>query len=301
MLQRSKTLKEPNYRPFPFVSADIDAVLLTHAHNGADRGAPGPFFIDSPLAIKATDVFLRRGRPESGENPVRSFHESRLLRFRDSRAKGRDLEWRKGWRVIIAASCMCDAGRVRNHLRRLLPREDATVLIVGYQPVGTASRLPLDGERDVRIQGDEISMRARIKESGVDSGHADAIGLVSWATPRSPVAGSIFLTHGKPQNLEGLKARLVKIGFASEHMTVASLDQSCLIGRAAAEGVESAIPARIPPDQVARLDWHNFRVSFFTALQEARDEAADDAAREALLARLAAFVAPNGDASRKAR
>jgi metallo-beta-lactamase family protein len=258
---------------------------------------PGPIFIDSPLAIKATDVFLKQGRLESGENPFKSLRESRLLRFSESRSESRDLEWQKGWHVIVAASGMCDAGRVRNHLRRLLPRNDATVLIVGYQPVGTLGRLLLDGLRDVRIQGDEITVRARIRETDVYSGHADADGLVRWASARRPVAGSTFLTHGEPRNLAGLKARLMKAGFAEDRVAIAALDQSYALGRAGAARAERHAPPRMPPDRVARLDWHNSRVSFLSALQRALDGASDDAARETLLARLTTLLPQTAQAT----
>lgn len=247
---------------------------------------PGPIFLDSPLAIKASDVFLRSGQRQSGANPFRALRESRLLRFSESPAESRELERQRGWHIIVAASGMCDAGRVRNHLRRLLPREDATVLIVGYQAVGTLGRLLLEGRRDVRIQGDEISVRARIRETDVYSGHADASGLVRWIKSRSPITGTVFLTHGEAQNLDGLRSRLVRSGLVGDRVTIAQLDQAYrLRPMAAAECLKGPAP-RIGSEAMSQLDWHNARVAFFTALREKLDAAPDDKAREALLMRL---------------
>ncbi len=252
---------------------------------------PGQIFLDSPLAIKATNVFLRAGHRESGENPFKGLRESRLLRFTESSSESRELEHQRGWHVVIAASGMCDAGRVRNHLRRLLPREDATVLIVGYQAVGTLGRLLLEGRRDVRIQGDEIAVRARIREIDVYSGHADAGGLLKWIGARRPISGTIFLNHGEADNLAGLRTRLVASGLREDQVTIADMDQSYRIRpKVAAERGQEVRP-RIMPDALSHLDWHNARVTFLSDLRRKLDEARDDKARDAILAQLSATLA----------
>ncbi len=261
------------------------------------QAPPGPIFLDSPLAIKASDVFLRKGRLESGDNPFRSLRESRLLRFTESPSESREIERQRGWHIIIAASGMCDAGRVRNHLRRLLPREEASVLIVGYQAVGTLGRLLVEGQRDVRIQGDEIAVRARVREIDVYSGHADAVELVRWIEARKPISGSIFLTHGEPNNLDGLRSRLNRAGFVSDRIRIAALDEAYELSHARPASPTITGSPRIPPERVASLDWHNARVAFLTALQHALDGAEDDAARERLLARVAAAIAEDSPPS----
>ena len=247
---------------------------------------PGPIFLDSPLAIKATNVFLRRGHKESGENPFSALRESRLLQFTESQEESRDLERQRGWHVIIAASGMCDAGRVRGHLRHLLPRKAATVLIVGYQAVGTLGRLLVDGQRDVRIQGDEIAVQARVRAIDVYSGHADAKALVRWVDARRPVAGTVFLTHGEPDNLAGLEARLLEGGFARDHVAVAALDQSYELSPNVPAVRGPSAPPRVSPDAVSVLDWHNARVSFLSMLREKLDKARDDRSRELILKHL---------------
>jgi metallo-beta-lactamase family protein len=244
---------------------------------------PGQIFLDSPLAIKATDVFLRSGHRDSGHNPFRSLRESRLLRFTESAAESREIERQRGWHVIIAASGMCDAGRVRGHLRRLLPKEQATVLIVGYQAFGTLGRLLLEGRRDVRIQGDEIVVRANIREIDVYSGHADASGLARWAQARMPISGTVFLNHGEADSLAGLKSRLAADGLPADRITIAALDQSYRLERNAPAMPISSPPPRLAPEALTLLDWHNQRVSFLAAMQEKLNRAPDDKARERLL------------------
>lgn len=244
---------------------------------------PGQIFLDSPLAIKATDVFLRSGHRDSGHNPFKGLRESRLLRFTESAAESREIERQRGWHVIIAASGMCDAGRVRGHLRRLLPREDATVLIVGYQAFGTLGRLLLEGRRDVRIQGDEVAVRASIREIDVYSGHADASGLARWVQARTPIAGTVFLNHGEPDSLTALRTRLTTDGLPADRITIAELDQSYRLERNAPAIPEAPTPARLSPESLSRLDWHNQRVSFLAAMQEKLNRAPDDKSRECLL------------------
>jgi metallo-beta-lactamase family protein len=251
---------------------------------------PGPIFLDSPLAIRASDVFLRRGHLQSGENPFASLRESRLLQFTPSYSDSRDIEKQKGWHVIIAASGMCDAGRVRAHLRRLLPREEATVMVVGFQPVGTLGRLLVEGNKEVRIQGDEIAVRARIRDIDVYSGHADASGLVRWIEARKPVSGAIFLNHGEPDSLSALEARLVASGIEADRIRVAALDQGYVLKPAGVAETVAAPRPRLPATAMGRLDWHNERVAFLARLQHKLESESDDERREQLLRRLEAVL-----------
>jgi metallo-beta-lactamase family protein len=257
----------------------------------APRGA---IFLDSPLAIRATNTFLRHGTLESGENPFRRLHESNWLQFTETVSESRALERVRGWHVIIAASGMCEAGRVRHHLKRLLWREEATVLLVGYQAAGTLGRLLQDGRRAIRIQGEDIKARARIRSLDVYSGHADARGLLRWAGARKPISGSIFLNHGEPENLEALKRRLSEDGFESEKVVIAELDQVYRLKHARLGARENPRAPRIEPRAASRLDWHNARSLFLAALNERLNGAASDAERETILAALAKQMQEQG-------
>ncbi|HET6970742.1 MAG TPA: MBL fold metallo-hydrolase, partial [Phenylobacterium sp.] len=147
-------------------------------------------FLDSPLAIEATEVFQKRGySPAMGRNPFEDLRASGRLQFLREPSESDRLDRLRGWHIILAASGMCDAGRVRKHLKRLLWRRDATVLLTGYQAGGTLGRYLQEGAGSVRIQGEDNTVKARIRSLDVYSGHADQTALVGWAKARLPVAG----------------------------------------------------------------------------------------------------------------
>lgn len=257
--------------------------LLELMESGA--GPRGPIFLDSPLGIRASDTFLKHGSFENGDNPFARLRASPWLRYTESVAESQAIERMRGWHIIIASSGMCDAGRVRHHLKRLLWRDEATVLLTGFQAVGTLGRLLQEGRKAVRIQGDEIKVRARVRSIGVYSGHADANGLIAWAKARAP-RGAIFLTHGEPESSAGLRRRLAKAGFDDDRIVIAALDQTQRLKRASRSESEPH-PARVPAAQVAGLDWHNRRSDLLTRLNAALDTAGNDAAREDLIKGLA--------------
>jgi metallo-beta-lactamase family protein len=253
---------------------------------------PGQIFLDSPLAIRASEVFRKHGRMANGADPFRKLRETGWLHFTESAGESRAIERWRGWAVIIAASGMCDAGRVRHHLKRLLWRKEATVLLAGYQAIGTLGRLLQEGRSAVRIQGDDVRVRARVRSIDVYSGHADANGLVRWAKARGSVGGTVFLTHGEPDNLTGLRRRFEADGAIARDVVIAQLDQCYRVKPAGAGEEEEAAPPRIEPRSVSRLDWHNARAAFLETLHDALDAAGSDAEREAIIEKLAAQLQP---------
>jgi metallo-beta-lactamase family protein len=246
----------------------------------------GPIFVDSPLAIRAMEIFLRNGRGEDGGNPFLRLRESSWLQFTESVNESSAIERVRGWHIIIAASGMCDAGRVRHHLKRLLWRDAATVMLVGYQAVGTLGRLLRDGEHSVRIQGEHIEVHARIRTLDIYSGHTDANGLLAWAKARAPIRGGIFLTHGEDESRDSLRTRLIQSGLVGDQVIAPALDQGYQLKPNAPPIAESAAPSRLPPEAPGKLDWHNARVAFLEALNAKLKAAASDKAREAILADL---------------
>jgi metallo-beta-lactamase family protein len=248
----------------------------------SDRAPPAPIFLDSPLAIRACDVFLQH---DDGDAPFKRLRESRWLKFTEGADESRAIERVRGWHVIIAASGMCDAGRVRHHLKRLLWRPEATVLLTGYQAVGTLGRLLQEGRRAVRIQGDDIKVAARIRTTDIYSGHADANGLLRWAQARGPVRGAVFLNHGEPDSLDGLQRRLRDAGIAGGRIVKTELDRAYRLLPGSVEAEPLTAP-RVATSAATQLDWHNARAEFLAALNERLEAAPDDAAREAIIAEL---------------
>jgi len=243
-------------------------------------------FLDSPLAIEATEVFQERGwNRATGVNPFAHLRSSGRLKFLREAGESDALGRLTGWHIIMAASGMCDAGRVRGHLKRLLWRRQATVLLSGYQAVGTLGRILQEGAERVTIQGEEIQVRARIHALDVYSSHADALGLETWAKARRPVSGGVFLAHGEPGALQGLKDRLEAAGFPDRQVIVPSIDQTFTLGRAGAAASGSS-QRRIAASAAARADWHNARAVLLMNLNAALEAAPDDASREDLISQL---------------
>jgi metallo-beta-lactamase family protein len=100
---------------------------------------------------------------------------------------------------------MCEAGRIRHHLRYNLPRSDSTILFVGFQAQGTLGRTILDGAGRVRISGRDVAVKARIRHIDSYSAHADRAELLAWIEARRPILGSLFLTHGEEAALAALR------------------------------------------------------------------------------------------------
>ncbi|MDO8411837.1 MAG: MBL fold metallo-hydrolase [Phenylobacterium sp.] len=267
-----------------FAVGRAQEVLLDLLAVMAEGSAPaGEIFLDSPLAIEATDVFLQRGwNSDTGENPYLPLRHADHLRFLLRPDESDRLEKLGDWHIILAGSGMCDAGRIRRHLKRLLWRRQTTVLLAGYQAKGTLGRLLQDGASEVRIQGAAVRVNARIRTLDVYSGHADAEGLAAWAAERRPVAGQVFLNHGEPEALSALQERLAAAGFARDHIRIPVVDQGFALTRDTVLE-QNAGSARIAPGRAAREDWHNARAAFLVQLNETLQAAASDEAREKLL------------------
>lgn len=173
-----------------------------------DQGRIGntPVFIDSPLATRTTEVFRRYRHELEGlgdgdlfRHPAFHFVESVDASVRLNHVSGA---------IILSASGMCEAGRIRHHLRHNLPRRESTILFVGFQAQGSLGRTIKEGARKVRISGRDVSVRARIRELEAYSAHADREELAEWVRGRQPIGGTLFLTHGESSSLAGLQALL---------------------------------------------------------------------------------------------
>ncbi len=172
--------------------------------------------VDSPLAVEATRIFgptamecydeETRALVQNGINPISFDGLSVSVTADDSRAINAD----KRPKVILSASGMCEAGRIRHHLKHNLWRADSTILFVGYQSVGTIGRLLLDGATEVKLFGETISVNAEIAQLNSISSHADDHGLLRWVASFDPKPVRVFVNHGDENACETLAARLVR-------------------------------------------------------------------------------------------
>ena len=256
----------------------------------AERQIKGvPVFLDSPLAHNATRVFAKHAAAlEDIALDEDELFRNPNFRFVESVEESKSLNQITGGAIIIAASGMCEAGRIRHHLKNNLWRAKATVLFVGYQAPGTLGRLILDGEKSVRMFGEEVAVKARIREIGNYSAHADQKELVDWMVERQPVHGGIFLTHGEDQARAALREHLSAAGLAEDLIHLPRIDDRFEL---VAAGAPAAQPrrARIPDSEIAR-DWHNEYAVLLLDLSRQLDRLPGDEARRQLLRRVRAAL-----------
>jgi len=245
-----------------------------------------PIFVDSPLATKASKVFAAHaGDLEAGDDLLRGLR-SRNVRFTQTVDESKALDRREGFHIVIAASGMCEAGRIRHRLRNWIWRDQATVLLVGFQAEGTLGRILRDGADEVRIQGDTFKVRARIRAIDLYSGHADRPELAAWIGERLPIRHQLFLVHGEAAGLEGLAARATGM-LRPEQVVIPAIDQGfALTGDGARPLAEVPPLPRLAPDQVARLDSHNEEARLMLDIGGALDAAADEKSRAVIIRRL---------------
>lgn len=251
-----------------------------------DRGdLPGvPVFVDSPLAIKATQVFAKY-LPHMKE--TQPFNRPNLHFVNDAQAS-RKLARIRGGAIIIAGSGMCDAGRIRHHLKNNLSQHATTLLLVGYQAPGTLGRLLLAGTRRVRIEGEEVAVNARVKELTGYSGHADQEGLLQWIKARLPVRHGVFLVHGEEQARQALAARIGAAGIATGKVRLPALGETVALTASGPHMVR--VRSRVDVAAAGASDWHNSYAQTLIALRERLEAMPHDKARKALLARLDAAM-----------
>lgn len=172
-------------------------------------------YIDSPLAVAATKIFEES--PEYYDQETRDLiakgtYPFRLpnLRFSITQEDSVKLNQLSGGNIIISASGMCDAGRIKHHLKHNLWRPEATILFVGYQAQGTLGRRLLNGEKSVKIHGEQVMVRADIRKIEGYSAHADQAGLLSWVRSLKTKPHYFVLVHGEIDSLNALADLIAK-------------------------------------------------------------------------------------------
>ncbi|KPG01556.1 MBL fold metallo-hydrolase [Rhodopseudomonas sp. AAP120] len=259
-----------------------------------------PVFLDSPLAIRATEVFRRHAADLDEDIDVERLLSSPHLRFTETVDESKAIAKLTGFHIIIAASGMCDAGRIRHHLKRWLCRDSGTVLLVGYQAQGTLGRFLEDGAHSVRIMGDEISVKAKIRRIDDYSGHADAGELVRWITERRPIDRGLFLTHGEEASMTALAERLGGI-VPPAKIFQPVLDDVYELTSAVPTPLDGTHRRRLEPESVVQLDWHNDMSKLLLDINERIEAAADARARGVIIRRLRRALEENGRAVQSGR
>ena len=172
-----------------------------------------PVYVDSPLAISATEVFKEnmnlfneetQAIINEGDNPL----EFNGLKFTRTADESKALNASEESSIIISASGMCEVGRIKHHLKHHLWEPNSTILFVGYQAPGTLGRKLVDGEKKVKIFGEEIAVNARIEYIEGYSGHADQEWLMNFVYSFTTPPKHIFLVHGEPEGQIVLKQKL---------------------------------------------------------------------------------------------
>lgn len=208
-------------------------------------------YVDSPLAIEATNIFNKNRRAcfdeeamklvDAGINPL-VFPGLKLSVTSDD---SRLINYNENPKVIISASGMCEAGRIRHHLKHNLWRKECTILFVGFQAIGTLGRKLIDGASSVKLFGENIEVSAEIRSLKGISGHADMKGLLDWLRGFESKIQHVFVVHGEGEVTDefantitqelGLKAFAPYSGGSVDLATNEILDEGTKIVKKAVE------------------------------------------------------------------
>lgn len=176
-------------------------------------------YVDSPLAVEATGIFLQshesnfdeetRAVLDAGINPIWSDGVTLSVTSEESKLINAD----PTPKVILSASGMCEAGRIRHHLKHNLWRSESIILFVGYQAEGSLGRKLQEGAKEVKLFGETIAVNAEIATLKGTSGHADKEGLLNWLGMFDEKPGLVFVNHGDEECCEAFKDTITEMGY----------------------------------------------------------------------------------------
>lgn len=200
----------------------IKRLLLKNAVPGLEKV---PVYIDSPLGINATNVYRSCAEGYYDEEAreiakTGSPFEFETLRVARTADESKLINAQKGCNIIISSSGMCDAGRIRHHLKHNLYRADSTVVFSGYQAAGTLGRILLDGAKKVKLFGESIFVNAAIERIEGFSGHAGRDELIDWIEGIGNKPNCIFLVHGEEDALASYEKAVRSLGYRVEVPTL---------------------------------------------------------------------------------
>ena len=200
--------------------------LLYHIREIKEKGLVRSYptfkvYVDSPLAVEATHIYSNNHRYcydddtlallDQGKNPLAFDGLKTSVESDESKAINSDPEPK----VILSASGMCEAGRIRHHLKHNLWRKECSVVFVGYQVEGTLGRAILDGALSVKLFGEKVDVNCDVIKLEGTSSHADATGLVKWLSAIAPNPQRVFVTHGDETVSLKFVDRLTNIGYSA--------------------------------------------------------------------------------------
>jgi metallo-beta-lactamase family protein len=211
-----------------------------------------PVYLDSPLAIKATEIFRKnkkcyddeaRAILENGYDPF----DMPNLKFTRSTQESIAINERSGPAIVIAANGMCTAGRIKHHLKHNLWRKGSSLVIVGFQAKGTTGRKIVDGAKHVKIFRENVSVRARVFTIGGFSAHADQSELLEWVShfESNP---EVFVIHGEPEASNSLAQEIRNRFSLTVH--VPEWKEQLILGPSKAT---RETPSERPPDSKAMI------------------------------------------------
>jgi metallo-beta-lactamase family protein len=236
-----------------------------------DGRLPGdlPVFVDSPLAIQATEIFRRcrdyfdhesKTLLKNGEDPLKLPQ----LRYTQTTQESMEINAMEGPAVVISASGMADAGRIKHHLRHNLWREGASIVFVGFQAQGTTGRRIVDGAEKVRIFNEDIAVKAKIFTINGFSAHAGQSQLLEWLGHFGNKAMQVFLIHGE-YTAQQILADLIRERFGFEVHIPDYLEESVLVPGEMIRGVE------FPEKAAPKIDWNYLLDDMDEKLGQLRD------------------------------
>lgn len=225
-----------------------------------------PVYVDSPLAVEATAIYDNTDDRDyfdqetldllaKGVNPIK-FDDLHLSVTSD---ESKDINFDKEPKVIISASGMCEAGRIRHHLKHNLWRPECTVLFVGYQAAGTLGRILVEGAKEVKLFGEKIEVRAEVLTLPGVSGHADVNGLLKWIGSFEKKPEQVFVCHGDDLVVDAfadrLRSQMGLTAFAPYPMAKADLVTNTILSEGNRERIKkpSASSADSPNSPYGRL------------------------------------------------
>jgi len=239
-------------------------------------------FLDSPLARKVTQVFIKYAHTlDDIEVDEEKLFKDKNFRLVESVDESKAINRIKSGAIIISASGMADAGRIQHHLKNNIWKREATILFVGYQAPGTTGHLITSGKKDIRIHGREFKVNAEIRRLGNYSAHADQEELLEWIIDRGPVVGGLFLNHGDDDARAELRRLVAKKGWDESKIHMPQFDESFEL-RAGTAASKGRAPARIDKTTL-KSDWYNDYAAFMIDLDNRMDAETDPAMRRKLI------------------